>query len=77
MGPESFDRRWFWATLMLSSITIVGVVFALWELIEHQFFHFTDYARLHFLYITRGVVSSLLLAVWAAWYVLRQRRSAE
>ena len=56
MGPETFDRRWFWATLMLSSITIVGVVFALWELIEHSFFHFTDYARFHFLYITRGVV---------------------
>lgn len=62
---------------MLSSITIVGVVFALWELIEHRYFHFTDYARLHFLYITRGIVSSLLLAVWAAWYVLRQRRRAE
>jgi len=77
MGPESFDRRWFWATLMLSSITIAAVVFALWELIEHRLFHFTDYARFHFLYITRGVVSSLLLAIWAAWYVLRQRRSAE
>lgn len=77
MGPETFDRRWFWATLVLSSITIAAVVFALWELIEHQFFHFTDYARFHFLYVTRGIVSSLLLAVWAAWYVLRQRRSAE
>lgn len=71
------ERRWFWATLMLSSLSIVAVVFAVWELIEYRFFEAVNYATLHYLYITRGVASSLLLAVWAAWFVLRQRRSAE
>lgn len=36
-----------------------------------------DYVTLHRLYITRGVASSLVLASWAAWFVLRQRRRNE
>lgn len=73
-GPE---RRWFWVTLMLSSITVVALVFAIWELVENRFFRRMDYLTLHYLYITRGVVSSMVLAFWAAWYVLRQRRRSE
>jgi PAS domain-containing protein len=71
------ESRWFWATLILSSATIVAVVFALWELLENRFFRSLDYMTLHSLYITRGVASSLLLAAWAAWYVLRQKRRSE
>jgi PAS domain S-box-containing protein len=69
--------RWFWATLTLSSITIVSVVFAAWEIAENRFFRDANYVTLHYLYITRGVASSLLLAFWAAWFVLRQRRRSE
>jgi PAS domain S-box-containing protein len=68
---------WFWLTLALSSITIVAVVWAVWELIEGHYFRDVDYRTLHYLYVTRGVASSLLLAFWAAWYVLRQRRANE
>jgi PAS domain S-box-containing protein len=64
-------------TLTLSSITIVAFVFAVWELIENHYFRDLDYRTLHYLYITRGIASSLLLAFWAAWYVLRQRRASE
>jgi PAS domain S-box-containing protein len=71
------ERRWFWATLILSSISIVAVVFAFWELVENHFFREADYVSLHYLYISRGIASSLLLAFWAGWYVLRQRRAAE
>ena len=71
------EKRWFWATLTLSSITIVSVVFAVMELAENRFFRDADYVTLHYLYITRGIVSSLLLAFWAAWFVLRQRRKSE
>jgi PAS domain S-box-containing protein len=73
-APES---KWFWATLTLSSASIVALVFAIWELLENRFFREVDYATLHYLYITRGVASSLLLASWAAWYVMRQRRRSE
>jgi PAS domain S-box-containing protein len=62
---------------MLSSISIVAVVFAVWELVENRFYRDIDYITLHYLYITRGMASSLILASWAAWFVLRQRRQSE
>ena len=71
------EKKWFWATLTLSSITIVSVVLAAWELVEYHLFRDADYVTLHYLYVTRGVASSLLLAFWAAWFVLRQRRQSE
>ncbi len=71
------ERRWFWATLILSSVSIVVTVFATWELIENRFFREANYLTLHYLYITRGIGSALLLAVWAAWYVLHQRQRSE
>ncbi len=71
------ERPWFWATLMLSCITLAAVVFAAWELFENRFFSNLDYVTLHYLYITRGIASSLLLSCWAAWFVLRQRRHSE
>lgn len=56
---------------------MVALVFAFWELVENRFFRDADYLTLHYLYITRGIASSLLLALWAAWFVLRQRRRSE
>ena len=77
MRDDFPERRWFWATLALSSISIVGLVFAVWELLESHFFRDVDYLTLHYLYVSRGVVSSFLLAFWAAWFVLRARRASE
>jgi PAS domain S-box-containing protein len=71
------ERRWFWTTLALSSITLVAAVFATWELVEYRFFREANYVTLHYLYITRGIASSLLLAAWAAWYVSHQRQKSE
>ncbi len=73
-----YDRKvWFWTTLLLSCLTILSVVFATWELVEQRFFQNVGFRQLHFLYITRGVASSLLLAAWAVWFVLRERRKTE
>ena len=78
MSRTAREQRWFWATLMLSSISIAAIVFSIWEVLENRFFRHVDYVTLHYLYITRGIASSLLLAVWAGWYVIRlQRRSEE
>lgn len=77
MRDGELERRWFWATLILSSISIVALVFAFWELVENHYFRDLNYLSLHYLYISRGIASSLLLATWAAWFVLRQRRIAE
>jgi PAS domain S-box-containing protein len=71
------EQRWFWGTLLLSSVSIIALVFAFWELVENHYFRDLNYVSLHYLYISRGVASSLLLAAWAAWFVLRQRRHAE
>jgi PAS domain S-box-containing protein len=71
------EKRWFWATLTLSSVTIVSVVFASWELVDNRFFRYANYVTLHYLYITRGVATSLVLAFWAAWFVSRQKRRSE
>jgi PAS domain S-box-containing protein len=71
------SRQWFWATLILSCLTIVMLVFSVWELMEKRFFRDVDFRTLHFLYISRGVVSSLVLAAWASWFVLRERRHHE
>ena len=71
------ERRWFWVTLGLSTVSIVALVYAAWELIGNQFFRDVDYITLHSMYVTRGIVSSVLLAFWAAWYVSRQRRASE
>jgi PAS domain S-box-containing protein len=77
MDGSEQKRRWFWVTLTLSSISMVALVFGLWELVEKHFFRDTDYLTLHYLYISRGMVTSLLLAFWAAWFVLHHRRASE
>jgi PAS domain S-box-containing protein len=77
MHDSSQEKKWFWATLVLSSVSIVAFVFAFWELFENNLFRDLDYVSLHYLYISRGIASSLLLAMWAGWFVLRQRRIAE
>jgi PAS domain S-box-containing protein len=71
------ERRWFWATLAISSVTVLLVVFAAWELVENHFFRDADYVTLHYLYLTRGVASSVVLAIWAGWFVWRQKLVSE
>lgn len=75
--PGTSSQAWFLVTLGLSCITILALVFSVWELIEHRYFRDFDYATLHYLYITRGIASSLLLALWAYWLIMRQRRRYE
>ncbi len=77
MRSGASRHNWFWITLTLSSITVIAVVLALWELIQNRFFRNLDYITLHYLYISRGIAVSLLLAFWAAWFVLRERKEKE
>ena len=77
MSDEPNNRVWLWSTLLLSCLTILIFVWAVWELVEQRFFRDLDYRQLHFLYVTRGMVSSVLLASWAVWFVLKDRRKSE
>ncbi len=64
-------NRRFWIFLILSSLTLLAVVLLLWELVAQNFFVNLDYKRLHYLYITRGLILALILAGWAIWFVWR------
>lgn len=77
MREESNNSGWVWGTLLLSCLTISIFVFAVMELVEQHFFRDLDYVQLHYLYVTRGMVSSVLLASWAVWFVLKDRRKSE
>jgi two-component system, NtrC family, sensor histidine kinase HydH len=77
VSEEPNNRIWLWSTLLLSCLTILIFVWAIWELVEQRFFRELDYRQLHFLYVTRGMVSSVLLASWAVWFVLKDRRKSE
>ena len=74
-GPTG--RRWFLVTLGLSCVTLLAIVFTVWELVEHRYFRDLDYVTLHYLYITRGIASSLLVGAWAAWLVFGERQRHE
>lgn len=76
-GERPANQRWFLLTLALSCATILALIFSVWELVEHRFFRDLDYQTLHYLYITRGITSSLLVGLWAAWFVMRERRQHE
>ena len=77
MSQEREEGVWLWVTLALSCVTILTFIFSVWELVEQRFFRDLDFRQLHYLYITRGVGSSLVLAGWAVWFVLRERKRAE
>lgn len=77
MPRDEGNDGWFWITLLLSCLTVISIIFSIWELIEQRFFRDMNYRQLHYLYITRGVGSSLVLAAWAAWLVLMERRKHE
>ena len=74
VGLSPTGLRWFLLTVALSCTTLLALVFALWELVERRYFRDLDYVTLHYLYITRGIASSLLIGFWATWFVLRERR---
>ncbi len=76
-GLRPTNRPWFLLTLGFSCLTLVAAVFSLWELIEYRYFRDLNYVTLHYLYITRGIAGALLTAMWAAWFVFRERRRQE
>ena len=77
MRRGSDDHIWFWLTLLLSCATILTVIFSVWEQVELRFLRDISYQQMHYLYTTRGIASSIILATWAVWFVSRERRKSE
>lgn len=61
---------------VLGALTILAVVFSLWELIEARFFGGLA-QPVHFLYTSRGIAVGLLMAAWTAWLAARNRARYE
>lgn len=70
--PE-FLRHVRFGYLVFTSLLIVGAIFGLFELVERTLLQNVSEATMRWLYISRGVLSSLLLMVWAAWTVYQYR----
>ena len=62
-----------WTFIVLSSLTLATIVFLVWELITRSFFKELDYKTLHYLYISRGITVTLIIALWAMWFIWRGR----
>jgi PAS domain S-box-containing protein len=53
------------------------MIYLIWGLLDQRYFQSLGFRELYYLYIFRGVSSCLLLAGWAGWFVLRERRRWE
>ncbi len=73
--PVRAGGRWSWVCLALSGATVAAVVFAVWELLQRNYFQDLDYRTLHYLYITRGIALAFFLAGWAACIIMAYRHA--
>ncbi len=62
----------FWYVLF-TSLIIIALVNGLFEIIEDIFFSGVPFEHLRLLFFTRGVVTALLVIVWALWTVYKYR----
>lgn len=68
-----FFKRVRYGYLIFTSLIIVAAIFGAFELVERTIFRDSSLHTLRWLYISRGVISSLLLMTWAAWTVHKYR----
>jgi PAS domain S-box-containing protein len=65
------SRLWF--TVITHLILIVGFSLMVWELFALEFLRKADSRTIHYLYVSRGIFSGLLLAIYAFWFIYRNR----
>ncbi|MCF7805528.1 MAG: PAS domain S-box protein [Candidatus Marinimicrobia bacterium] len=73
----AFFRHVRFGYLVFTSLLIVAVIFGAFELVERTLFQDFSESTMRWLYISRGVLSSLLLMAWAAWTVFHYREFYE
>lgn len=76
-SPGNISGVRFWAPPILSCLTLATTIYLIWGLLDQRYFRSLGFRDLYYLYIFRGVSSCLLLAGWASWFVLRERRRWE
>lgn len=65
------------AGIALGALTILAATFLVWELLETRFFGGLNQDTLHYLYVSRGIATGLLMAAWAAWVIQRHRAKVD
>lgn len=63
--------------LLFTSLLILGAVFGVFEIAQYTIFKSPSLTTLRWLYLTRGVLVSTLLVIWAAWTVYQYREIYE
>ncbi|MDZ7692201.1 MAG: PAS domain S-box protein [Balneolaceae bacterium] len=63
--------------LVFTSLLILGAVFGIFEIVQFTVFENPSLSTLRWLYLTRGVLVSILLVTWAAWTVYKYRQMYE
>ncbi len=71
---KSFFRHVRFGYLLLTSVLIIGLIYGAFEILEETIFTNSSMETLRWLYISRGVISSILLMIWAAWTVYHYRQ---
>lgn len=72
-----FLKQIHFGYLLFTSLIIVGVIFGAFEIIEKTLFADISIRQLRWLHFSRGIISSLLLMIWAAWTVYQYRELYE
>ena len=70
---KQFLKQVSFKYLLFTSILIVGLIFGAFEITEYIFFRDASLDQLRWMYFSRGVITSLLLMIWAAWTVFKYR----
>jgi signal transduction histidine kinase len=78
-GAERGDQEGFWTQspmrqlrmALLLAVVVVGLIFAMYEVLERSWLHSLDHSTLHLLHRLRGLFAALIAAAFVGWFVTR------
>ena len=73
MDKETYGRNKEGFHLVPIGLGIVAFIFGLYEVVERIWLGGVEMELLHLLHLIRGIGSSLILAGFVAWYLLRRQ----
>lgn len=59
--------------LLFSSLLILGFTFGIFEIIDTLFFSHATMLEIRWLYLSRSIITSIVLVLWSAWTVFHYR----
>src|SRR3989338_1768874 len=63
--------------VVLSALTLSFLVWGVFQLVASNYFREFSIQEVHALFVSHGLVCAVLLASWAAFFILRNRRQLE